>query len=144
MRISDWSSDVCSSDLPFNNHFRPDTAIAATRLLESAVYRVSIPDRPLFCGRPLYDWGFLDEAKALWEESFAALKSEIEQSTPIIGLEPACTSAFKDELPGLFSKRLEAKRLSEQVVHFTDFVAGHFERFPEPLKGGREIGRAHV
>src|SRR3546814_3777108 len=59
--------------------------------------------------------------RSLWEESFAALKSEIEQGTPIIGLEPACTSAFKDELPGLFSKRLEAKRLSEQVVHFTDF-----------------------
>src|SRR3546814_5188375 len=63
----------------FNNHFRPDTAIAATRLLESAGYSVAIPDRPLCCGRPLYDWGFLDEAKALWEESFAALKSEIEQ-----------------------------------------------------------------
>src|SRR3546814_8776392 len=46
------------------NHFRPDTAIAATRLLESAGYSVAIPDRPLCCGRPLYAWGFLDEAKA--------------------------------------------------------------------------------
>src|SRR3546814_8301598 len=65
----------------FNNHFRPDTAIAATRLLESAGYSVAIPDRPLCCGRPLYDWGFLDEAKALWEESFAALKSEVDRKS---------------------------------------------------------------
>ncbi|WP_158274628.1 FAD-binding and (Fe-S)-binding domain-containing protein [Sphingosinicella humi] len=127
----------------FNNYFRPETAIAATRVLESAGYSVAIPPRPLCCGRPLYDWGFLDQAKALWEESFVALKSEIEQGTPIIGLEPACTSAFKDELTGLFPKRAEAKRLSEQVVHFTDFVAAHFDRFPEPRTGGRALVQAH-
>lgn len=127
----------------FNNYFRPDTAIAATRLLEAAGYSVSIPDRPLCCGRPLYDWGFLDRAKTLWEESFVALEREIEEGTPIIGLEPACTSAFKDELPGLFPKRSEARRLSEQVVHFTDFIEARFDRFPAPRKGGRALVQAH-
>src|SRR3546814_20711115 len=131
MRISDWSSDVCSSDLmpafarrsfrrwfqdraapsaggervmlwpdTFNNHFRPDTAIAATRLLESAGYSVAIPDRPLCCGRPLDEWGFLDEAKALWEENCAAQRWEIEQGDTIIGLETAGTSQYTNALPG--------------------------------------------
>lgn len=127
----------------FNNFFRPETAIAAVRLLEAAGFSVVVPERQLCCGRPLYDWGFLDGAKALWEKTFACLEAEIAAGTPVIGLEPACTSAFKDELPNLFPKRTEAKRLSGQVVHFTDFVAQRFERFPEPRRGGKALVQAH-
>ena len=43
----------------FKNDFRPDTAIAATRLLESFGFQVDIPSAPLCCGRPLYDWGWV-------------------------------------------------------------------------------------
>ncbi|MBS0243991.1 MAG: 4Fe-4S dicluster domain-containing protein, partial [Proteobacteria bacterium] len=38
----------------FNNYFRPGTAIAATRVLESFGYEVDALPRPLCCGRPLY------------------------------------------------------------------------------------------
>lgn len=127
----------------FNNHFRPETLIAATRLLEAAGYQVAIPERPLCCGRPLYDWGHLGQAKALWEESFATLAADIEAGTPIIGLEPACTAAFKDELVNLFPGRPEAERLSRQTVQFGDFVARNFDRFPSPRRGGRAIVQAH-
>ena len=127
----------------FNNHFRPATAIAATRLLETAGFTVEIPERPLCCGRALYDWGFLDRAKKLWERTFQALREEIAAGIPIVGLEPACTSAFKDELPGLFGDRDEAKRLSGQTVHFADFVAAHLDRFPAPKRGGRALVQAH-
>lgn len=72
----------------FNNYFRPGTAIAATELLEISC-EVAVPDRPLCCGRPLYDWGMLDLAKALWHRTFERLRPEIEAGTPIIRLEPA-------------------------------------------------------
>ena len=127
----------------FNNHFRPGTAIAAARLLEAAGYQVIIPSRPLCCGRPLYDWGYLDEAKGLWEETFVALRETIAAGTPIIGLEPACTAAFKDELPGLFPDRDEAKALSRQVLQFDDFVAQNFDRFPAAKQGGQALVQAH-
>jgi Fe-S oxidoreductase len=127
----------------FNNHFRPGTAMAAARLLEAAGYQVSIPQRQLCCGRPLYDWGYLDEAKALWEETFDTLRDAIASGIPIIGLEPACTSAFKDELVSLFPDREEAARLSTQVVHITDFVGANFERFGRPKMGGAAILQAH-
>ncbi len=127
----------------FNNYFRPDTAMAAVRVLESAGFAVTIPPRPLCCGRPLYDWGYLDEAKALWEGTFDALAETIRAGIPIIGLEPACTSAFKDELPGLFPERDEAKALSGQVVQFSDFVAANFDRFPDPRTGGRALLQVH-
>ena len=54
----------------FNNYFRPETAIAATRLLEGLGFQVDIPAAPLCCGRPLYDWGWVDQAKAPVAEHF--------------------------------------------------------------------------
>jgi Fe-S oxidoreductase len=108
----------------FNNFFRPETAIAATRSLEALGWQVSIPRRPLCCGRPLYDWGMLGAAKGLWHQTFSALEQEIEAGTPIVGLEPACVAAFKDELPGLFPDDPRAGKLSAQVHYFSDFVAG--------------------
>jgi FAD/FMN-containing dehydrogenase/Fe-S oxidoreductase len=127
----------------FNNYFRPQTAMAAARLLEAAGYEVVVPERPLCCGRPLYDWGYLDEAKALWEQTFGALAETISDGIPIIGLEPACTAAFKDELIGLFPNRAEAAKLSKQVVQFDDFVAANFDRFPESKRGGKVLVQAH-
>jgi Fe-S oxidoreductase len=83
---------------------------------------VTIPDRPLCCGRPLYDWGRIDQAKALWQQTLATLQNDIDAGTPVIGLEPACTSAFRDELVDLFPGDEKAKRLSEQTLFFTEFL----------------------
>jgi FAD/FMN-containing dehydrogenase/Fe-S oxidoreductase len=106
----------------FNNYFRPQTAIAATHILENLGFSVVLPDRPLCCGRPLYDWGMLDSAKRLWRRTLADLRSEIEAGTPVVGLEPACVSAFRDELPGLFPQDDAAQRLSRQTFFFTEFI----------------------
>jgi Fe-S oxidoreductase len=53
----------------------------------------------------------------------AALKPEIENGTPIIGLEPACVSAFRDELPGLFPGHEAAQRLAGQTQFISEFLA---------------------
>jgi Fe-S oxidoreductase len=106
----------------FNNYFRPHTARAATRALEALGYSVTIPDRPLCCGRPLYDWGMLDRAKKRWNEILDALTPEIDRKTPIVGLEPACVSAFRDELPELFPGDERAKRLAGQTFFLTEFI----------------------
>jgi Fe-S oxidoreductase len=64
----------------------------------------------------------LDTAKRLWRETLATLEPEIEAGTPIIGLEPACVSAFRDELPGLFAGEERARRLSGQTLFLTEFL----------------------
>lgn len=114
----------------FNNFFRPQTAIAATQVLEAAGFEVAIPCRSLCCGRPLYDWGWLDRAKALWQQTFSALKDEIAAGTPVIGLEPACVSAFKDELPNLFPDDRTAEQLSQRTAYFADFLVDNADRLP--------------
>ncbi|WP_349371198.1 FAD-binding and (Fe-S)-binding domain-containing protein [Salinarimonas sp.] len=116
----------------FNDHFRPGTLIAATRVLESAGYRVDIPRRRLCCGRALYAEGFLDTAQKLWIRTLVSLADEIEAGTPIVGVEPACTTAFKDELVNMFPDDPRARALSEQVSYFSDFVMAHEARFDLP------------
>ncbi|WP_084327243.1 FAD-binding and (Fe-S)-binding domain-containing protein [Salinarimonas rosea] len=116
----------------FNDHFRPDTLIAATKVLERAGYRVEIPPRRLCCGRALYAEGFLRTAQNLWFETLTSLKDEIAAGTPIIGLEPACTTAFKDELVNLFPDDSRARALSGQVSYFSDFVMANDARFDLP------------
>ncbi|HVW91573.1 MAG TPA: FAD-binding and (Fe-S)-binding domain-containing protein [Devosia sp.] len=119
----------------FNNYFRPATAIAAARVLEWLGYRVIIPDRPVCCGRPLYDWGMLDKAKRLWAETIDVLTPAIRQGIPIVGLEPACVSAFRDELPNLMHGDERAARLSSQVVFLTEFIESQGEAALPRIEG---------
>jgi FAD/FMN-containing dehydrogenase/Fe-S oxidoreductase len=126
----------------FNNHFRPSTAVAATRVLEALGCSVVIPERPLCCGRPLYDWGMLDKAKRLWSRTLETLAPEIERGTPVIGLEPACVSAFRDELPNLFPGNGQAERLAAHTFLISEFVARDYtDRVPKV--GGKALVHAH-
>lgn len=116
----------------FNNFFRPETAIAATRTLEAAGFTVSIPRRSLCCGRPLYDHGMLSTAKSLWRRTMETLRPEIEAGIPIVGLEPACVASFKDELGRLFPDDPLAARLKELTCFFSDFLCRSLDRVSVP------------
>ena len=50
------------------------------------------------------------------------MKKDIEDGTPIIGLEPSCVTVFRDELVNLFPSNLDAQRLKEQTYLFSEFL----------------------
>ena len=127
----------------FNNYFRTRTAKAAMKVLQKLGYEVVIPGTPLCCGRPLYDWGMLDAAKRLWQTALATLEAEIEAGTPVIGLEPACVSAFRDELPGLFPDDPEARRLSGQTLFLSEFLDRHCDEIGNDRLGGDALVQLH-
>jgi FAD/FMN-containing dehydrogenase/Fe-S oxidoreductase len=127
----------------FNNHFRPETLSAAAAVLEKGGFEVAIPKRRLCCGRALYDWGFLKRARRLLEDVLDCLADDIAAGTPLIILEPACASVFKDELTNLLADREDAAKLSNRTFYFADFVAAHRERFGEPRRGGRALVQVH-
>jgi Fe-S oxidoreductase len=106
----------------FNNHFRPDTAVAATEVLEAAGCDVVLPSRPLCCGRPLYDYGFLPTAKRLLRDILDELGPQLETGTPIVVLEPSCLAVFRDELVNLFPGDANAKRLAGQSYLLAEFL----------------------
>ena len=106
----------------FNNHFRPATAHAAVEVLERAGYGVTIPQKRVCCGRPLYDWGFLDRAKKLLRETIDVLRPALDEGLPIVGLEPSCVSVFRDELLNLYPNDRYAQKLASSALTLSEFL----------------------
>lgn len=117
----------------FNNHFTPEAAKAAVEVLEHFGFRVQVPRAALCCGRPLHDFGFLDHAKTLLEQILAELRPWIRQGVPMIGLEPSCTTVFRDEMINLLPHDEDARRLCSQTLTFAEFLVRHVgqERLPK-------------
>jgi FAD/FMN-containing dehydrogenase/Fe-S oxidoreductase len=127
----------------FNNHFHPETAIAATRALERAGFDVRVPHTPVCCGRPLYDYGMLDTAKRWLQHTLATLAPDIEAGVPIVGLEPSCVAVFRDEMRELLPDREDAKRLSRQVFLLSEFLEAQHFRFPRLARQALVHGHCH-
>jgi FAD/FMN-containing dehydrogenase/Fe-S oxidoreductase len=125
----------------FNNYFHPEVAKAAVEVLEHAGYAVGIPGVHLCCGRPLYEHGMVPRARNYLQRVMDVLERDIHAGTPIIGLEPACVSVFRDELPNLFSRSEQAKRLQQQVFLLSEFLEQH--RYMPPRLERRAIVHAH-
>jgi FAD/FMN-containing dehydrogenase/Fe-S oxidoreductase len=117
----------------FSNHMHTDVGVAAVEALEAAGWQVIVPEGHVCCGRPLYDYGFLDLAERYLRRSLDQLREWYREGIPIVGLEPSCVAVFKDELGKLLPHDDDAKRLAESTFHFAEF----FERFdvePPPLR----------
>jgi FAD/FMN-containing dehydrogenase/Fe-S oxidoreductase len=109
----------------FNNHMHTDVGVAAVEALEAAGWQVVMPEGHVCCGRPLYDYGFLDLAERYLHRSLDQLREWYRDGIPIVGLEPSCVAVFKDELVKLLPHDDDAKRLAQSTYHFAEF----FEEF---------------
>jgi Fe-S oxidoreductase len=119
----------------FNNYFHPETAQAALRVLEQAGFNVMVPRQHLCCGRPLYDFGMLDRAKAYLQNVMSVLGPAIEAGVPMVVLEPSCASVFRDELRNLFPDDLRAQRLRSQTYLLSEYLERNAPQYqPPPLK----------
>jgi FAD/FMN-containing dehydrogenase/Fe-S oxidoreductase len=116
----------------FNNFYHPEVAKAAYEVLEHAGCYVGVPRTHLCCGRPLYEFGMLDRAKEYLQHVMDTLSEEIRQGVPIIALEPACASVFREELPNLFPFNEQAKRLGKQVFLLSEYLDSKVKGFPFP------------
>ena len=110
----------------FCDNFQPEVAEAAVTVLRDAGFEPILPTQRLCCGRPLYDFGYLDLAKRRLQQIIDVLspmmEAKLEQPVGIVGLEPGCLSVFKDELPKLFPDDPRAERLSRSVFLLGDFL----------------------
>ena len=74
------------------------------------------------CGRPLYDHGFLDEAKQHLRQVMRVLAPYMERQIPIVLLEPSCWSVLRDEIHGLFPEREETRQILENTFLLSEFL----------------------
>lgn len=112
----------------FSQNFEPGNAEAAKAVLEHAGYTVHVPrppdtnTTPLCCGRTQLAHGLIDQARRKAEWVLAALQPYVEQGMPIIGLEPACLLAIRDDYKFLGLGEL-AEKTARQAVLFEEFIA---------------------
>ncbi|WP_206998582.1 FAD-binding and (Fe-S)-binding domain-containing protein [Trinickia mobilis] len=118
----------------FCEHFHPEIANAAVDILEIAGFDTQLPTRRLCCGRPLYDYGYLDVARERLRAILDTLSPMFDgdnAAVALVGLEPGCMSVFKDELLKMFPDDPRAKALSDNAFLLADFLNISGYRPPE-------------
>lgn len=113
----------------FCEHFHPEVASAAVEVLGHAGFEAVLPATPLCCGRPLYDFGYLDLAREKLRKTLEVIGRQMDEVNggplAVVGLEPGCMSVFKDELLKMFPDDARARRLADSVSLLGDFLYEH-------------------
>jgi Fe-S oxidoreductase len=104
----------------FNNYNTPNVAIAAVRFLEKSGYRVVLVDKKC-CGRPMISKGMLSQAKENAAWNVDRLAPYAAKGTAIVGLEPSCLLALRDEYPE-FVRTETAKSVAKNSFLFEEFI----------------------
>jgi len=127
----------------FNNYLHPETAKAAVLVLEAAGYRVIVPREALCCGRPLFDYGMLDTARKFFDHLAETLAPYVREGVKVVGLEPSCVAAFRDELPNMMPHDEDAKRLVKNTLTLAEFLVNEAENYEPPRLERKAIVHRH-
>ncbi len=128
----------------WNNYFHPEALSSAAKVLRAAGNQVEIPKRHICCGRPLYDFGFLDEAKKYLTAILDEFEPQILAGIPVVMLEPSCATVFRDELINFFPTDERAIRLSKQTIMLSEMLTRSTNGWQPPgLPGKRIVVHGH-
>jgi Fe-S oxidoreductase len=127
----------------FVSYFEPHVGIAAVEVLEAAGFRVTLPDRWVCCGRPLYDYGLLGIARRYLTRTLDLLRPQIEAGVPVIGLEPSCLAVFRDELVNMLPHDSDAKRLRAQSYLLSEFLTRKAPDYQPPQLRRKALVQPH-
>lgn len=120
----------------FSHHFEPAVAESAVAVLTAAGYRVRVaspaaddaePDRPLCCGRTYLSNGLVEQARREAQRTLAALAPALAEGLPIVGLEPSCLLALRDEFYCL-GLGTEVQPLAKQAWLFEEFLLHEYHK----------------
>ena len=139
----------------FTHYYTPEVAAAAQAVLTAGGYSVEVlrpaaddaePARPLCCGRTYLSQGMVEQAKAEGRRVMAALAPALAAGTPIVGLEPSCLLALRDEFYSL-SLGPEVAQVGKQAFLFEEFLMREGNKGLKldlkPLPGGRAVVHGH-
>ncbi|KAB2350152.1 FAD-binding and (Fe-S)-binding domain-containing protein [Actinomadura rudentiformis] len=126
----------------FTDHFSPQVAIAAVRVLEDAGFSIRIPQRGLCCGLTYISTGRLGTARKLLRRSVNALAPHAEAGTPIVGLEPSCIAVFRSDARELLNVPSDAPSLPD-VYTLAELLSERPGWTPPPLDGVTAVAQPH-
>jgi FAD/FMN-containing dehydrogenase/Fe-S oxidoreductase len=127
----------------FTDAFQPEVGVAAIDVLERAGWAPELSPPGLCCGRPLYDFGMLDLARAHLRRNLAALRPAVDAGVPIVFLEPSCAAVFRDELENLLHGEPGARELAERTRLLAELVEEAGPSFPVARLSRRAVVQLH-
>jgi Fe-S oxidoreductase len=128
-------------DDTFHGYFQTSPLRAAVRVLERAGYDVHLPRKPVCCGRAAISKGLLDHARDSQRALLEVLAPEVEAGAWVVGVEPSCILALRDELPDLVRDPRTAA-LAGASLTLEEFLANLPDWRPGRLEG-RAIVHGH-
>lgn len=107
----------------FTNLQEAELGLTFAKLLMRLGYKVEIPHH-VESGRSAISKGCLKYAKRIAEENVWLLSEIVNDSHPLIGIEPSCILSFRDEYPDLVTPewRKDAIRLSNNCLLYDEFL----------------------
>ena len=127
----------------FHDFLRPDPMKAAVEVLEAAGFAVVLPEGPVCCGRPLYDYGMLPTARRFLRRLVDVLGPYARAGTPVVGIEPSCVAIFRDELVNMLPHDEDAKRLSLQTLTLAELLQRHAPDWDAPELRRKALVHGH-
>ena len=127
----------------FNDFLQPEPMKATVEVLEAAGFRVLLPEAPVCCGRPLYDYGMLPTARRFLRRLVDTLKPYARDGVHVVGVEPSCVAVFRDELPNLLWWDENARRLSLQTLTLAEFLCQQAPEWQPPALNRRALVHVH-
>jgi Fe-S oxidoreductase len=126
----------------FTDHFAPDVAWAAARVLESAGYRVQVPGADTCCGLTWITTGQLDTARRILRSTVEALAPLVDAGIPVVGVEPSCTAALRSESLELVGGPA-AERVARGTRTLAELLAETAGWSPPSLAGLEVVAQPH-
>ena len=127
----------------FSNHFHPHVGQAAVEVLESAGWRVSIPEEPVCCGLTWISTGQLATGKRILQKTVAALAPHVRAGGYVVGLEPSCTAVFRSDAPELFPDDQDVLRLRDHTFTLAELLTGHTPGWEPPTLRRPVLAQVH-
>ncbi len=119
-----------------NNHYRPHLLHSAIAIAKTCGYSIAVAKSHFCCGRPLYEYGYLDQAKQQLQQILDNFQDNLPESAPVIVLEPSCLSVFKDELLRMYPDDDRATDLSSRATTVTAWLSTLDTLAVTPFKHG--------
>ena len=119
-----------------NTFYRPDILKSTLSVLVKAGYRVAIARTSFCCGRPLYDYGMLEQGMQQITRVLTSFYEHLPADARVIVVEPSCLSVFHDELLRLAPDDVRAQELSKRTMNLSAFIHG------QGIQPAKKLGRA--
>jgi Fe-S oxidoreductase len=126
----------------FTDHFAPEVAHAAVRVLEAAGYAVQVPGEDTCCGLTWTTTGQLDTARRVLGRTVARLAPLADAGVPIVGVEPSCTAALRSDAVELLDDDAAA-RVAAGTRTLAELLTATEGWAPPSLAGVEVVAQPH-